>query len=264
MYPKKFYRLNSIRALNGRCFVIMPFANEFDEIYEIIKEAVEAAEVGFICRRADEHLAGSPIMEDVLEGVGESEIIIADLTGRNPNVFYELGVAHMVKDADKVIMLTQDIESVPYDLRPYRTIEYKQTIEGAKKLKADLLKAFGEIAEHSFLFEVKDNEKYKFPQKLLGEGNYLYDFEIKGFFGFNSGKLELGVTRYGINDPVKEVFRNAYGLRVGEIIPIPKIPWELILEKVSSTGTATFCLVPIADELTQNTQKQSRSFPDKK
>ncbi|HZT60052.1 MAG TPA: hypothetical protein VFA21_15695 [Pyrinomonadaceae bacterium] len=122
----------------------------------------------------------------------------------------------------------------------------KQTIDGAKKLKADLLKAVGESAEHSFLFKVKENENYKFPQKLLGEGNYLYDFQVRGFFGFDSGKLELVVMRYGINDPIKEVAREAYGLYVGQSIAVPNIPWELVLEKVASDRTATFCLVPKA------------------
>lgn len=247
MYPKKFYTSNSIRSLNGKCFVIMPFDEKFNEVYEIIKETVETDELGFTCQRADDISTTGYIMEDVLMKIGKSEIVIADLTERNPNVFYELGIVHMVKDVEKVIMLTQDMESVPFDLRPFRCIVYKQTIEGARKLKADLLKAVAESAEHAFLFKVKDDESYKFPQKLLGEGNYLYDFELRGFFGFNSGKIELIVTRYGINDPTREVARDAYGLSVGQSFAVPNIPWELRLEEVTPDRTATFCLAPVAN-----------------
>jgi hypothetical protein len=226
----------------------MPFADKFDEVYQTIKETVEADEVGFICLRGDDLLAGGYIMEDVLRGIGESEVIIADLTGSNPNVFYELGITHMVKNVNKVIMLTQAMESVPFDLRAFRCIVYEKTVEGIKKLKADLLKALGEVAEHTFRIKVKDNEKYKFPQKLLGEGNYLYDFELFGFFGYGSGKFELRVTRYGINDPTRDVSRTTHGLSVGQNITVPYIPWELGFEEVEADGMATFCLVPIKNQ----------------
>jgi hypothetical protein len=247
MYPKKFFSSTALKPLTGRCFVIMPFAEEFTAVYQAIKETVEADGVGFICLRADDLLVGGYIMEDVLRGIGESEVIIADLTGRNPNVFYELGITHMVRDVSKIIMITQDIESVPFDLRAFRCIVYKQTTEGISKLKADLLKAIREVAEHTFLIKVKDDERYKFQQKLLGEGKYLYDFELRGFFGFDSGKLELTVTRYGINDPPTVVARVADGLSVGQSIAVPYIPWELRLEEVAPDRTATFCLLRVVN-----------------
>jgi hypothetical protein len=83
-------------------------------------------------------------MESVLKKIGEAEIIIADLTGRNPNVFYELGITHMIKQPNKVILLTQDINSIPFDLGAFRSIVYKQSITGAKQLKSDLTKAIGD------------------------------------------------------------------------------------------------------------------------
>ncbi|HZT58920.1 MAG TPA: hypothetical protein VFA21_09870 [Pyrinomonadaceae bacterium] len=143
MYPKKFFDPDPPKPLNGRCFVIMPFAEKFDEVYATIKETVEADEVGFICLRADDISSSGYVMEDVLKKIGESEIIIADLTERNPNVFYELGIVHMVKDANKVIMLAQDIEAVPFDLRPFRCIVYKQTLSTGQKIdNSSQLKTF--------------------------------------------------------------------------------------------------------------------------
>lgn len=62
--------------------------------------------------------------------------MIADLTGRNPNVFYELGIAHAV--SNKTIMTAQQIEDVPFDLQSYRVILYDQMIAGSRKLFSDL------------------------------------------------------------------------------------------------------------------------------
>ena len=95
MYPKQFYALTELQQQNGKCFVLMPFANEFLEVYESIREVIEGYELNFVCLRADDLLGGGYIMDDVLRGIGEAEIVIADLTGRNPNVFYELGIAHI-------------------------------------------------------------------------------------------------------------------------------------------------------------------------
>ena len=104
MYPKAFFASKKIDQRDGKCFVIMPFAQSFDEVYETIREALESPDLNLHCRRADELEGGGHIMEDVLKQIGEAEIVIADLTGRNPNVFYELGIAQMIKDVEKVIL----------------------------------------------------------------------------------------------------------------------------------------------------------------
>jgi hypothetical protein len=66
----------------------------------------------------------------------KTSFLIADLTGRNANVFYELGLAHALKK--DVILITQKIEDVPFDLRHYRCIVYDNTIRGASKLESGL------------------------------------------------------------------------------------------------------------------------------
>lgn len=91
MYPKEFFAHGAPQQRNGTCFVIMPFADTFTEVYETLREAVESPEVSFDCIRADDLVGGGHIIRDILRGVPEAEVVIADLTGRNPNVFYELG-----------------------------------------------------------------------------------------------------------------------------------------------------------------------------
>ena len=118
-----------------KCFVIMPFNQSFDGIWEnFIRPTVTSA--GDNCERADDVFSPGSIIEDVIKAISDSDYLIADLTGRNPNVFYELGYAHAL---DKpVILLTQDIGDVPFDLKVQRMIEYKDTAGGAADLKSAL------------------------------------------------------------------------------------------------------------------------------
>lgn len=111
------------------CFVIMPFSRtrscrseEWAEIYiNVIKPAVELAGLNYECTRSD-GLAGS-IIEDVLEHLNRADLVIADLTDRNPNVFYELGVRHALRRG--TVLITQRITDVPFDLRSYAIQEYR-------------------------------------------------------------------------------------------------------------------------------------------
>lgn len=102
-----------------KAFVLMPFVPDFDDVFEhIIRTPLEA--VGFSVSRADEVRGSRSIMHDVVQGIVDAELIIADLTGANPNVYYELGIAHALRK--KVVLLAQDLEEVPFDLRAYRVI----------------------------------------------------------------------------------------------------------------------------------------------
>lgn len=112
-----------------QCFVIMPFSKtsscrseDWTEIYHnVIKPAVEEAGFNYKCRRSDA-LAGN-IIEDILDHLNRADLVIADLTDRNPNVFYELGVRHALRRG--TILITQKIAHVPFDLIPYAIQEYR-------------------------------------------------------------------------------------------------------------------------------------------
>ena len=96
MMPKSFFS-GAIKPNLGECCVLMPFADQFNKVYETIRSAVEGGEVCFHCVRADEFLRGGSVMDDILAMIGSAEIIIADISRKNANVFYELGIAHTVK-----------------------------------------------------------------------------------------------------------------------------------------------------------------------
>ncbi len=130
------------------CFVLMPFRPEMDEIYEdIIQPTIK--ELGMECKRADEIYHVGSIIDQIWYYIQVAGIIIADLTNRNPNVFYELGLAHA--SDKKVILLTQSIEDVPFDLRHLRCIEYDNTPRGAKKLKQSLIETLKSPQEEKLI-----------------------------------------------------------------------------------------------------------------
>jgi hypothetical protein len=124
------------------CFVLMPFTKSFKPLYtKVIKPVV--TKCGLKCRRADDIFEPKPIMQDVWKHINMARIIIADLTGRNPNVFYEVGVAHAL--AKRVILLTQDENDVPFDIKHIRHITYSSNLRGKEKLKVELAKSIREI-----------------------------------------------------------------------------------------------------------------------
>ena len=103
-------------------FVLMPFDKEFDEVYaDLIKPAFEA--VGYNVKRADDIVSQQNILKDIFRSIAKADLIIADLTSLNANVFYELGIAHTFKKP--VIMIAQSIEEVPFDLTPFFHVHYK-------------------------------------------------------------------------------------------------------------------------------------------
>ena len=116
-------------------FVLMPFGGEFDSVYEeIIKPALE--EQGFDVNRADDFQSRQNILRDVMYGISNADVIVADLTGRNANVFYELAVAHSFKKP--VLMITQSISEVPFDLSNYRLMEYSTNISSLGGIRANI------------------------------------------------------------------------------------------------------------------------------
>ena len=113
-------------------FVLMPFDEALDDVYNLgIKPACE--HVGAYSERVDEQIFEEPILQRIYNQIAKSDLIIADMTGRNPNVFYEVGYAHAL--GKPVILLTQRVEDIPFDLKHYPHIVYGGRIS---QLLADL------------------------------------------------------------------------------------------------------------------------------
>lgn len=106
-------------------FVLMPFAENFNDIYKLgIKPACISS--GAYCERVDEQIFQESILDRVYNQIAKADLIISEMTGRNPNVFYETGYAHAL--GKKVILLTQKSEDIPFDLQHYPHIIYEGKI----------------------------------------------------------------------------------------------------------------------------------------
>ncbi len=109
------------RTFLDTCFVMMPFGSWPDTYYrEIFSHAIKDA--GMEPLRADELFSTGTVIEQIWEQIEKAKILLADLTGKNANVFYELGLAHAAHKP--VVFTTANLEDVPFDLRHLRVIVY--------------------------------------------------------------------------------------------------------------------------------------------
>ena len=118
---KKLERSVKIGSTDS-CFVMMPFAQPLGGYYEsVYKPAIEKA--GLQPMRADADIFGAgKIMNQVWSGIRSAKVLVAELTSRNPNVFYELGLAHALKKP--VVLISSNEDDVPFDLQHIRVIYY--------------------------------------------------------------------------------------------------------------------------------------------
>jgi len=128
-----------------KCFVIAPIGEEGGEIRErsdkvlehIIKPTVE--ECGYESIRADEISEPGIITSQIIQHLIDDDLVIADLTGRNPNVYYELAVRHVVKKS--IVQLIQTGESIPFDVAGTRTIHVDhRDLDSVASCKQELVK----------------------------------------------------------------------------------------------------------------------------
>lgn len=107
-------------------FVLMPFDPKFNDIYKFgIKGAAD--EVGAYAERIDEQIFTEGILDRIFNQIAKADVVVADMTGRNPNVFYEVGYAHAL--GRLVLLLTQDSNDIPFDLKHKQHTVYGGRIE---------------------------------------------------------------------------------------------------------------------------------------
>jgi hypothetical protein len=115
-------------------FVLMPFAKELDDLYQLGIKAC-CTEAGAYCERVDETFFEEGIVSRIYNQISKADIVVAEMTGRSPNVFYEVGYAHAL--GKRVILLTATAQDIPFDLTQYSHIVHGGRIVD---LKAELKK----------------------------------------------------------------------------------------------------------------------------
>lgn len=113
---------------------MMPFNAGFSAVYDTIRAAAE--NVGLRCRPADDIWENPAVIQDIVSLVDKSRVVICDCTGRNPNVFYEIGIGHPL--GREVILITQIDADIPFDLRHLRYVPYLNNAEGRLALQTAL------------------------------------------------------------------------------------------------------------------------------
>ncbi|MBT97772.1 MAG: hypothetical protein CL902_03985 [Dehalococcoidia bacterium] len=127
-----------------KLFVVMQFTEPFNDLYsEVIQKIGEDS--GFTVNRADETYGPGVVIADIAQSIVEAKAIIADITPNNPNVYWEVGYAHALRKP--TILIAERETPLPFDVSPFRTLFYDNTIFGKSKLEEGLKNHIKEILE---------------------------------------------------------------------------------------------------------------------
>lgn len=183
-YPRD-YTLSNWNVNMGTAFIIMPIKEEFNMSIGLIYEVCNS--LGIQAQRADDIAGQNIIMSNILDGIAKSEIVIVDISENNPNVFYELGIAHTLRTRNSVIIISKEKDlsrTTPFDIRHWSILHYSDN--------------------NNHLFKAKLKEKISQCRKAIDTRDFInhllknYTFDdhlINSFFAtasqINFTKLEL-------------------------------------------------------------------------
>jgi hypothetical protein len=190
-------------------FVLMPFKNEFDDVFGLgIKPACQ--EAGAYCERVDEQIFTESILDRIYNQIAKADIIVADMTDQNPNVFYETGYAHAL--GKRTIVMTQNAGDIPFDLKHAPHILYGNSITVLRK---ELKKRVKHFIDH--------------PEKKSVENPESLEFRINGanikisptiFLAIRDhDPLSGWIVRFDVHNPTTRVM-DVMGMDFGLVFPV--------------------------------------------
>lgn len=121
--------------------VMTPFTSQFEAVFDEI--STRAWLTGFRAFRAKDIWEHSTIIQDVFNLIFRAHIVVCDFTGKNPNVFYEAGIAHTL--GKHVVPITQNPQDIPFDLQHHRYVHYLGNQQGISALGEELQKRFASL-----------------------------------------------------------------------------------------------------------------------
>jgi hypothetical protein len=124
-------RLGSREYQDNLCFVILPFRDKFDTLFEVVLKPliekrlkVAGQEFRMTCLRSRDIFENRPVLETIWDGIQRARVVIAELSTQNANVLYELGLRHAINRP--VILVASDIGQVPFDLQSLPVVLYSK------------------------------------------------------------------------------------------------------------------------------------------
>lgn len=187
------------------CFVIMPFSEENERLYfNFIKPAVE--DMGIECHRADEIKQPGIVTNKIVKSIIDSDMIIAEISDGNPNVFYELGVSHTFRKPT-IVLARRDAKDgeIPFDIRSFEVIYYLKN--RLSEMSAELRKYITALEEDPYCHDITINPVTNFTRDKL-----FYAEDMEWAWGFqkmfeeeNKAKSVWGVVTslyWELSDPV--------------------------------------------------------------
>jgi len=114
----------NVKEKENSVFVLTPFHPEFDNSFQWVKDFF--SEHGYSCSRGDDIHAESNILSHILSEMLASEIVVANISGRNPNVFYELGIAHAL--GKQVVLIAQNTKDITFDVSGAQVVIYQDEV----------------------------------------------------------------------------------------------------------------------------------------
>jgi hypothetical protein len=171
----------------------MPFSDQFDDIYQdILIPAIEKA--GYKPVRGDSVYGVGPVIEDIFFEIRSASVLVADVTGNNANVNYELGAAHALNKP--VVVIYQSAEDVPFDYSHLRVIRYdRQEVTWAAQLTEKIIHTLKAVKDDATKLD-SGHEGRK--RALIGTWVGKVDQEMPDGMLSSDVKLEIVVTPNGI------------------------------------------------------------------
>jgi hypothetical protein len=125
----------------------MQFSTPYNELYEEVVKPV-CGEFHIESVRADESYGPGLIIADILQKIDEAKIVIAEITPPNPNVYYEVGYSH-ARGKPTILIADRALEKLPFDLSPFRTLFYENSIDGKRRVEEGLRRHIRAILDPS-------------------------------------------------------------------------------------------------------------------
>lgn len=128
--------IKNIEVIENKIFVLTPFSEKERNTFQVIKESCN--DIGYIASRGDEKNVPGEILPHIIKNIVNSNIIIANITTRNPNVFFELGISMAL--SKKIILVSEVVnEEIPFDIQNRRVIFFSNYRALREKIKIAIL-----------------------------------------------------------------------------------------------------------------------------